>query len=74
MIPIPEELAKRVLEALEVGEDLVRIETANVEAIYGQYPPDGLGRRCVAARRDFKLIATARDELAALLTPKEATC
>jgi hypothetical protein len=52
MIPIPEELAKRVLEALEQGANIV----------------DRTGYYSTA-----DTIYAVRDELAALLTPKEAT-
>jgi hypothetical protein len=66
MIPIPGELAKRVLEALDAAAD-------DAQEAYSQTADWYVGSRVDRARREAMDARNLRDELAALLAPKEAT-
>ncbi|CAN5766433.1 hypothetical protein BH09PSE5_BH09PSE5_08400 [soil metagenome] len=46
-------------EALEIGLDFAREAAARAKELYGSYPPDGLGRRVVAADRELAVIEAA---------------
>jgi hypothetical protein len=62
-----------LFDALALASDLAAVEHQTAIGLYGGYPANGLGRRVAAAERDLLLVNATRDELAALLIPKETT-
>lgn len=61
-----------IQEALEIGLDLAHAAEAQAKELYGDYPPDGLGRRWLAAQRDVELIQRALAETVAEATRKRS--
>jgi hypothetical protein len=53
-------------EALAIGLDLAKAAEAEAFTLYGKYPPDGLGRRWLAAKRDVETMEAARSALAGI--------